>query len=98
MQRLQGRAEERQGLLKLTQSSGLLAGLEGGWHFFLGDGLHMSLQTGLYRLRQHTVRDVKAFQAHKPFSWSRAAQGCSSADFEGYICVGCVPCSQGRKG
>jgi len=98
MQRLQGRAEEQEGLLKLTQSSGRLARHEGGWRFLLGDVLRMSLQTGPYRLWQHAVLDVKAFQAHKPFSRGRVAQGCCSANFEGYVWVGCGPCSQRRKG
>lgn len=78
---------------KPTRSSGRLAGYEGGWRSLGGGVLRTSLQTGLCRLL-----DVKAFQAHKPFSPSSTAQGFCGVDFEGYVCVGCVPYSQRRKG
>lgn len=93
-QRLPGRVEEREGLAGNQPGAlGNWQGMKAGGNPSGGGVLRMSLQTGLCR-----PLDVKAFQAHKPFLPSSTARGCCGADFEGYICVGCIPCSQRRKG
>lgn len=94
MQRLQGRVEgEGRSAGNEPRALGDWQGMKAGGNPLEGVFLCTSLQTGLCRLL-----DVKAFQAHKPFSPSSTAQGCCGVDFEGYVCVGCVPCSQRRKG
>lgn len=95
--------EDKESMLKLTPLS--LAGCGRGkaiWSTLaFGDVLRMSLQTGLHRLQMYGLLDMKqSLQARKLFWWSWATRGGGGGrrvGFEGYICVGCVPCPW-RKG